>query len=129
MVGIGCGPAPEAVCDRLQALISAELTAQDAAEFDHAQCIADIQRREAVSGQIPREHVDCILAAKTLPAGLDAYPKPFAGYNDVLDHYSAWLVAQRAQGWDVIDAHGLMSASLARLRACVAKRSMARASS
>ncbi len=57
------------------------------------------------------------IAAKTLPAGLDAYPKPFAGYNDVLDRYSAWLVAQRAQGWDVIDAHGLMSASLARLRA------------
>ncbi len=57
------------------------------------------------------------IAAKTLPAGLDAYPQPFAGYNDVLDRYSAWLVAQRAHGWDVIDVHGLMSASLARLRA------------
>lgn len=57
------------------------------------------------------------IAAKTLPAGLEAYPKPFAGYNDVLDRYSAWLVGQRTQGWDVIDAHGLMAASLARLRA------------
>lgn len=56
------------------------------------------------------------IAAKVLPAGRDAYPAPFAGYNDVLDRYSAWLVAQRTQGWDVIDAHGLMNASLARLR-------------
>jgi lysophospholipase L1-like esterase len=56
------------------------------------------------------------IAAKVLPAGLVDYPKPFAGYNDVLDRYSAWLVAQRAQGWDVVDAHGLMNASLARLR-------------
>lgn len=56
------------------------------------------------------------IAAKTLPAGLDAYPKPFAGYNDVLDHYSAWLVAQRATGWDVIDAHRLLAITLAHLR-------------
>jgi lysophospholipase L1-like esterase len=56
------------------------------------------------------------IAAKVLPAGLVAYPKPYAGYNDVLDRYSAWLVAQRTQGWDVVDAHGLMNASLARLR-------------
>ena len=38
------------------------------------------------------------IAAKVLPAGLDAYPTPFAGYNDVLAQYSAWLVAQRARG-------------------------------
>lgn len=56
------------------------------------------------------------ILAKVLPAGRADYPQPYAGYNDVLDRYSAWLVAQRAQGWDVIDAHGLMNASLARLR-------------
>ncbi|MBI4624453.1 MAG: SGNH/GDSL hydrolase family protein [Verrucomicrobia bacterium] len=54
---------------------------------------------------------------KTLPAGLDAYPKYFAGYNDVLDRYSAWLIAQRASGWEVVDAHGPMNQALARLRA------------
>lgn len=56
------------------------------------------------------------IAAKVLPAGRAAYPTPYAGYNDVLDRYAAWLMAQRANGWDVIDAHGLMAASLASLR-------------
>jgi len=56
------------------------------------------------------------IAAKVLPAGRDAYPTPFSGYNEVLGRYTAWLVAQRANGWDVIDAHGLITASLARLR-------------
>jgi lysophospholipase L1-like esterase len=50
---------------------------------------------------------------KVLPAGLTAYPKPYQDYNDVLDRYSAWLIAQRAQGWDVIDAHTPMNAELA----------------
>lgn len=56
------------------------------------------------------------IAAKVLPAGRDAYPQPYAGYDDVLAHYSAWLVSQRAQGWDVIDLHSLMSATLATMR-------------
>jgi hypothetical protein len=56
------------------------------------------------------------ILAKVLPAGRADYPQPYAGYNDVLDRYSVWLLAQRAQGWDVVDAHGLMNASLARLR-------------
>ena len=56
------------------------------------------------------------IAAKTLPAGLDAYPQPFAGYNGVLDRYSAWLLSQRTHGWEVIDAHGPMAATLAHLR-------------
>jgi hypothetical protein len=30
-------------------------------------------------------------------------------YNGVLDHYSDWLVSQRAKGWDVIDLHGGMN--------------------
>ena len=56
------------------------------------------------------------IAAKTLPAGLAAYPTPFEGYDDVLARYSAWLVAQRAQGWEVIDVHGPMTAALTQLR-------------
>jgi hypothetical protein len=56
------------------------------------------------------------IRARTLAAGLDAYPKPYAGYNDVLDRYAAWLLAQRASGWEVIDAHGLMNTALANLR-------------
>ena len=56
------------------------------------------------------------IAAKVLPAGLDAYPTPYAGYNDVLAQYAAWLVAQRARGWDVIDVHTAMANTLAQLR-------------
>jgi lysophospholipase L1-like esterase len=56
------------------------------------------------------------IAAKVLPAGRETYPTPFAGYNDVLVRYTAWLIAQRANDWNVIDAHGLMAASLANLR-------------
>ncbi len=40
-----------------------------------------------------------------------------AHYNDVLDHYSDWLLAQRAAGWTVIDLHGPMKAELASRRA------------
>lgn len=56
------------------------------------------------------------LKGKTLPAGRDAYPQPYEGYNDVLDRYSAWLLAQRAQGWEVVDAHGPMNRHLAERR-------------
>ena len=54
---------------------------------------------------------------KIRPAELAADPKKmFAGYNGVLDRYSAWLIAQRADGWVVIDAHGPMNAALATRR-------------
>lgn len=56
------------------------------------------------------------IAAKILPAGLDAYPTPFAGYDEVLARYSAWLLDQRQRGWDVIDLHGPMTAALAARR-------------
>ena len=32
---------------------------------------------------------------RTLPAGLAEYRQPYAGYNEVLDRYSEWLLAQR----------------------------------
>lgn len=41
--------------------------------------------------------------------------KPFS-YNAVLDRYSQWLLARRADGWHVVDLHGPMTAELARRR-------------
>ena len=56
------------------------------------------------------------LEGKTLPAGRAEYPLPYAGYNDVLDRYSAWLMAQRENGWDVVDIHGPMNRFIAEHR-------------
>ncbi len=56
------------------------------------------------------------LKGKTLPAGRDEYRQPFEGYNEVLDRYSDWMLAQRAQGWDVVDLHGPMNRHLAEHR-------------
>jgi lysophospholipase L1-like esterase/pimeloyl-ACP methyl ester carboxylesterase len=56
------------------------------------------------------------LKGRTLPAGLTEYRSPFEGYNEVLDRYSEWLIAQRAQGWEVIDIHGPMNRFLAERR-------------
>jgi lysophospholipase L1-like esterase/pimeloyl-ACP methyl ester carboxylesterase len=54
---------------------------------------------------------------RTLPAGLDAYPGPFEGYNTVLDAYSIWLLAMaKAENWTVLDLHGPMNAALAEAR-------------
>ena len=56
------------------------------------------------------------LAGRTLPAGRDAYPQPFEGYNGVLGRYSEWLVSQRTNGWEVVDTHGPMNRFLAEQR-------------
>lgn len=54
---------------------------------------------------------------KVLPAGVPQYEKPFEGYNTVLDAYSDWLLAMRAEAnWEVIDLHGPMNAALAAKR-------------
>jgi len=52
------------------------------------------------------------IAARTLPAGLDAYPQAYAGYDEILTLYTGWLVAMRAEGWEVVDLHGPMKAHL-----------------
>ena len=52
------------------------------------------------------------IAARLLPAGLDAYPQPYAGYDEVLAAYSDWLVAQRVRGWTVLDLHTPMKQAL-----------------
>ena len=56
------------------------------------------------------------IAERVLPAGLAAYPKPYAGYNDVLAAYARWLHDQRGQGWEVLDVHGAMTEALAERR-------------
>lgn len=40
-----------------------------------------------------------------------------AGYGNTLDRYSDWLIGKRADGWDVVDLHGLMNRYLAERRA------------
>lgn len=56
------------------------------------------------------------LSGRTLPAGRETYPQPFEGYDDVLRRASEWLVARRADGWEVIDVHGPMARYLAERR-------------
>ena len=56
------------------------------------------------------------IKGNTLPAGLAEYRRPYEGYNEVLDRYSEWLVGQRAEGWEVVDAHGPMNRHLAEHR-------------
>jgi lysophospholipase L1-like esterase len=45
---------------------------------------------------------------RLLPAGLDEYRQPYAGYDEVLEAYSNWLLEQQSRGWKVIDLHGAM---------------------
>src|SRR5688500_9612780 len=54
---------------------------------------------------------------RTLPAGQTAYPKPYAGYDEVLTKYSEWLVSWRESGSKVLDVHTPMKARLAAGRA------------
>jgi lysophospholipase L1-like esterase len=53
---------------------------------------------------------------RTLPAGREEYRQPYVGYDEVLGRYSDWLLARRADGWDVVDVHGPMKSFLARER-------------
>jgi lysophospholipase L1-like esterase len=55
---------------------------------------------------------DPVPLKRTLPAGLTEYKQPYEGYNDVLDRYSDWLVAQQTNGWEVIDIHTPMNVEL-----------------
>jgi lysophospholipase L1-like esterase len=48
------------------------------------------------------------IKAKTLPAGLAEYRRPYVDYDEVLSLYAAWLLAERGEGWDVVDVHGPM---------------------
>lgn len=48
--------------------------------------------------------------------GAAGFSRPYEGYNQVLDRFSEWLLAQRAAGWDVADLHGPMNRWLAEQR-------------
>lgn len=56
------------------------------------------------------------IRARLLPAGLESYPQPYEGYDDVLDAYSSWLLSRRQDGWQVLDVHGAMEQALAKKR-------------
>ena len=56
------------------------------------------------------------IKSRTLPAGRPEYRQPYEGYDEVLGLYAAWLLAQRGNGWDVVDAHGPMERFLAQER-------------
>ena len=56
------------------------------------------------------------IRSRTLPAGLTEYRQPYEGYDDVLERYSEWLLAQKAIGWDVVDVHGPMKQYLSEAR-------------
>jgi hypothetical protein len=47
-----------------------------------------------------------------LPAGLESYPQPYEGYDDVLEVYSQWLLSRKADGWQVLDVHGALKQAL-----------------
>lgn len=51
--------------------------------------------------------------AKLLPAGLDAYPQPYVGYDDVLAAYGKWLMEKsKSNGWVVLDLHSAMASAI-----------------
>jgi lysophospholipase L1-like esterase len=56
------------------------------------------------------------IRSRTLPAGLAEYRQPYEGYDEVLERYSEWLLAQKARGWDVVDVHGPMKRYLTQAR-------------
>lgn len=76
-------------------------------------------RREAAARGISVTHLtppvfDPVpIKEKVLPAGLDAYPKPYEGYNEVLGRYGAWLQQMAgSEKWNVVDIHGAMTKAL-----------------
>ncbi len=56
------------------------------------------------------------IRAKLVPADKVTSGQMYEGYNEVLDRYSDWLLAQRDRGWQVIDLHGPMKQALAAAR-------------
>lgn len=76
-------------------------------------------RREAAARGIAVTHLTppvfdpLPIKDKVLPAGLDAYPRPFEGYNEVLGRYGAWLQKMAgSEKWTVVDIHGAMTKAL-----------------
>jgi len=53
--------------------------------------------------------------------GAKGFSAPYRNYNDVMDKFSAWLVSQRSNGWDVVDIHTPMNRFIADHRKTDAK--------
>ncbi len=104
--GMNCGMYHPLSDDRFAAYQNGQRRLRDTAEAAGAKLI---HLTPPVFDPIP-------LAGRTLPAGRDSYSQPYEGYNDVLDKFSEWLVAQREQGWTVIDLHRPMNEHLAKRR-------------
>ena len=49
---------------------------------------------------------------RLLPAGLPEYRQPYAGYDDVLEAYSNWLLGKKKGGWEVLDVHTAMKTAV-----------------
>lgn len=57
------------------------------------------------------------LQGRTLPATAERFDRPYQGYDQVLDLYSAWLVAEAATGnWGVVDLRSNLKENLASKR-------------
>jgi lysophospholipase L1-like esterase len=57
------------------------------------------------------------LQGRTLPATADRFDRPYQGYDQVLDVYAAWLVAEAAAGnWQVVDLRPNLKSFLASKR-------------
>jgi len=57
------------------------------------------------------------LKGRTLPAGRDAYPQPYEGYDDVLARFDHWLQSHgRQHRWQVVAVHPVMRAFLEQAR-------------
>jgi len=50
------------------------------------------------------------------PDGARGFEGPYTNYDDMLNRYSAWLISQRTNGWDVVDIHTPMDKFLAEER-------------
>ena len=62
------------------------------------------------------EEAGATLILITPPTFDDQRAKKSFSYNAVLDRYSEWLMAKRAEGWLVVDLHGPMNAEIGRRR-------------
>ena len=65
------------------------------------------------------------IRARTVSADSKDKGRMYTGYNEVLDLYSAWLLANRGKNWIVIDAHQPMNQFLQLQRAKNAKYRLA----
>ena len=62
------------------------------------------------------EATGATLILVTPPFYDDQRGKKSFSYNEVMNHYSQWLLSKRAEGWLVIDLHGPMTAEVTRRR-------------